>query len=56
MSILEVEKGDGFVTIALNDPDRRNLLSPEMVDGLYAEVEAAERDAPAGRVPHGAAE
>jgi len=44
MSVLEVEKGEGFVTITLNDPDRRNLLSPEMVDGLYAEIETAEQD------------
>jgi enoyl-CoA hydratase len=44
MSVLEISRAEGYWTIALNDPDRRNLLSPEMVDGLYAAVEEAEAD------------
>ena len=44
MSVLETTKGDGYVVVTLNDPDRRNLLSPEMIDGLYGAVEAAEAD------------
>jgi len=44
MSVLEITKDEGYVTITLNNPDKRNLLSPEMVDGLYAAVEEAEAD------------
>jgi enoyl-CoA hydratase len=44
MSVLEVTTADGFTTITLNNPDKRNLLSSEMVDGLYAAVESAEAD------------
>jgi len=44
MAVLEVDKGEGFVTITLNNPDKRNLLSPEMIDGLYSAIEAAEQD------------
>jgi enoyl-CoA hydratase len=44
MGVLEITRAEGYVTITLNDPDRRNLLSPEMVDGLYAAVEGAEAD------------
>jgi enoyl-CoA hydratase len=44
MSVLETTRGDGYVTITLNDPEKRNLLSPEMIDGLYGAVEAAEAD------------
>ncbi len=44
MSVLETTKADGYVVVTLNDPDRRNLLSPEMIDGLYGAVEEAEAD------------
>ena len=44
MAMLEIEKSEGFVTVTLNNPDKRNLLSPEMVDGLYQAVEDAEAD------------
>lgn len=44
MGVLEVTRSDGFLTITLNDPEKRNLLSPEMVDGLYEAMAAAETD------------
>jgi enoyl-CoA hydratase len=44
MGVIEVSKQDGYVVVTLNDPDKRNLLSPEMVDGLYQSVEDAEAD------------
>jgi len=44
MAILEIEKSEGFVTVTLNNPEKRNLLSPEMIDGLYAAIDDAEAD------------
>ena len=44
MTILEIEKSEGFVTVTLNNPEKRNLLSPEMIDGLYAAIDDAEAD------------
>ena len=44
MGVIDVRKEDGYVVVTLNDPDKRNLLSPEMVDGLYRSVEEAEAD------------
>jgi len=44
MGVLEVTRSEGYLTITLNDPEKRNLLSPEMVDGLYEAMAAAEAD------------
>jgi enoyl-CoA hydratase len=43
MSLLEVQHGDGVVTLTLNDPDRRNSLSPPLVDLLCHELDVAEQ-------------
>ena len=42
MGVLEVTRSEGYLTITLNDPEKRNLLSPEMVDGLYEAMAGAE--------------
>jgi enoyl-CoA hydratase len=44
MGVLEVTRSEGYLTITLNDPEKRNLLSPEMVDGLYEAMAGAEAD------------
>lgn len=41
---LLVDLTDGVLTLTLNRPDRRNAMSRQMVDGLGAELERAERD------------
>jgi enoyl-CoA hydratase len=44
MGVLEVTRAEGYLTITLDDPDKRNLLSTEMVDGLVGAMAAAEAD------------
>ena len=41
---LEVEHRDRVAILTLDDPERRNALSAEMVDGIAAAVDAAEAD------------
>lgn len=41
---LHVEHRDRVAVLTLDDPERRNALSAEMVDGIAAAVEAAEAD------------
>lgn len=41
--MVQVERGPVY-RIFLNDPERRNPLSPEMVEGLLAALDGAERD------------
>jgi enoyl-CoA hydratase/carnithine racemase len=45
--LLEIGAQDGIVTIRLNDPARRNALSPQMVDELVAALERLAVDAEA---------
>lgn len=42
--MLTVETSGGVALIRLNDPDRRNILSADMVDALVAAVDACEGD------------
>jgi enoyl-CoA hydratase/carnithine racemase len=44
MSILLVDDADGVRTLTLNRPERRNALSPELVDALIAALRAADDD------------
>ncbi|MCC5950684.1 MAG: enoyl-CoA hydratase [Acidimicrobiia bacterium] len=44
MSLVRSEQRDAVRVIVLDDPDRRNALSPEMVTDLVAAVEDAEAD------------
>ena len=43
-SLVLVEKEGGVTTLTLNDPERRNALSMELVDELVAAVEAIKAD------------
>ena len=44
MSLLKVEQHEGVVTLTLNDPERRNLLSAALCEEIIAAVHAAEKD------------
>ncbi len=44
MALIEIARYDGYATITLNNPDKRNMLSPEMVDGLYGAMDKLEAD------------
>ncbi len=44
MAVIEITRHEGFATITLNDPDKRNMLSPEMVDDLYGAMDELEAD------------
>jgi len=44
MSLLEAVNQQGIVTLTLNDPDRRNLLSGELCRALIEHVNAAAED------------
>jgi len=44
MSILLTNDDDGVRTLTLNRPERRNALSPELVDALLAALRAADDD------------
>ena len=37
--LIIVEKKDGIVTLTLNNPERRNAMSVELVDELFKAVE-----------------
>lgn len=43
-SLIDLEKGGGIATIRLNDPDRRNALSPELVDALIETLAEVDQD------------
>jgi enoyl-CoA hydratase len=42
--VLYAHDGAGVATLTLNDPDARNALSPELLDGLIAGLERARED------------
>jgi enoyl-CoA hydratase len=42
--VLYAHDGAGVATLTLNDPDTRNALSPELLDGLIAGLERARED------------
>jgi 2-(1,2-epoxy-1,2-dihydrophenyl)acetyl-CoA isomerase len=44
MSILLTDDHDGVRTLTLNRPERRNALSPELVEALTAALHAADDD------------
>ncbi len=44
MSIVLVDDADGVRTLTLNRPERRNALSPELVETLTSSLAAADRD------------
>ncbi|GAA4514432.1 enoyl-CoA hydratase/isomerase family protein [Actinoallomurus oryzae] len=44
MAELEVERHDGTLTLTLNRPDKRNALSPGLVEALASEVHTAYDD------------
>ena len=45
---LRVERRDRVAILTLDDPDRRNALSPELVDEIVAAVAACEGDESVG--------
>ena len=45
MAIVESSmSGNGIMTVTLNDPDRYNALTPDLIDGLAAIIAAISRD------------
>jgi len=44
MSVVLSETKDGVCTVTLNDPDRKNSLSPELLAGMMDAFDAAEAD------------
>ncbi len=44
MSIVDTHFEDGVATLTLNDPDRRNALSPEMVSAIVSAFDYYERE------------
>lgn len=45
MNLVETERADGYAVLRLNDPDRRNIISLQLVDAIEAALEAVEGDA-----------
>lgn len=43
--LVTVDRRDGVSLLQLNDPDRRNVLSAEMVDALVGAIDECEQDA-----------
>jgi enoyl-CoA hydratase len=50
MTLVHTEVADGVTTITLDDPDRRNALSLDMVQAISAAFDAAEADESVGAV------
>jgi len=44
MAVIEIARHEGYATVTLNDPDKRNMLSPDMVDQLYGAMDELEAD------------
>jgi enoyl-CoA hydratase/carnithine racemase len=44
MAVVEIERREGVAVLTLNRPERRNALSPELMDGLLAALREAEAD------------
>ena len=50
MSLVDTHFENGVATLTLNDPDRRNALSPEMVSAIVSAFDYYEREAPCAAV------
>jgi enoyl-CoA hydratase len=54
MAEVGVELQDGVAVLTLDDPERRNALTPALVDGIVGGLDEAERDGAGGVVITGA--